>query len=115
MVKKNYKRRDKKKYSIPKLEVFSYIVLFATILITFLLFDYAYKYTVKPLVISELPIIKKSGVPEVITPKDKGGIVVENKDKLIFQKDSPEKGTEQSVFDAVSVAKKETPFGILKN
>jgi hypothetical protein len=45
---------------------------------------YAYSFTVKPIDIDELPIIRKPSIPVRVRPEDPGGLTVLNQDKAIF-------------------------------
>ncbi len=63
---------------------FSYLLLLISALIFAAVYFYSYKYTIKPVNIEDLPLIKRDTSYIRIIPEDKGGMVFSNQDKEIY-------------------------------
>lgn len=62
----------------------AYAFLLFSILVFLGIYFYSYQYTVKPVNLDELPVVKRDPSYLRIVPEDRGGIIFSNQDKEIY-------------------------------
>ncbi|MBA8666900.1 hypothetical protein H1Q59_03210 [Holosporaceae bacterium 'Namur'] len=67
-----------------------YAFLLISILVFTVIYFYSYKYTVKPVDLENLPLIKRDPSYLRIIPEDRGGIIFSNQDKEIYNSITPQ-------------------------
>ncbi|KIE05946.1 hypothetical protein NF27_CG01260 [Candidatus Jidaibacter acanthamoeba] len=70
-----------------------YAFLLISILVFTVIYFYSYKYTVKPVDLENLPLIKRDPSYLRIIPEDRGGIIFSNQDKEIYNSITPQNST----------------------